>query len=95
MNQDKEKSKLRMAAQQAGIYLPDKYIPDMEDVIEAGNGVLIEEQAALLRECRLAIDELIKKKPMLASLVCGSTTLGNLRASLYEYRPQGVFGVGK
>jgi hypothetical protein len=67
----------------------------MQDAIEAGNGVLIEEQAALLRECRLAIDELIKKKPMIAGLICGSTTIGNLRASLYEYRPQGVFGVKK
>ncbi len=64
----------------------------MQDAIEAGNGVLIEEQAALLRECRLAIDELIKKKPMIAGLICGSTTIGNLRASLYEYRPRGVFG---
>jgi hypothetical protein len=44
------------------------------------------EQAALLRECRFAIDELIKKKPILTSLLCGSNTLGNLRASLYDYR---------
>jgi hypothetical protein len=78
---------LREAACQAGISLSN-----MQDAIEAGNGVLIEEQAALLRECRLAIDELIKKKPMIAGLICGSTTIGNLRASLYEYRPQGVFG---
>ncbi|GEM_PF-6069011 len=81
---------LREAACQAGISLSN-----MQDAIEAGNGVLIEEQAALLRECRLAIDELIKKKPMIAGLICGSTTIGNLRASLYEYRPQGVFGVKK
>lgn len=78
---------LREAACQAGISLSN-----MQDAIEAGNGVLIEEQAALLRECRLAIDELIKKKPMIAGLICGSTTIGNLRASLYEYRPRGVFG---
>lgn len=65
---------------------------DMRDAIEAGDGVLIEEQAALLRECRLALDELISKKPMLTGLICGSTTLGNLKSSLYDYRPQGVFG---
>ncbi len=65
----------------------------IDDAIAAADGVLMNEQAALLRECRLALDELLKKKPMMAGLVCGSTTLGNLRASLYEYRPQGVFGV--
>jgi hypothetical protein len=86
---------LREAACRAGISLQDTHVSNMQNAIEAGNGVLIEEQAALLRECRLAIDELIKKKPMIAGLICGSTTIGNLRASLYEYRPQGVFGVKK
>ena len=64
----------------------------MNEIIEAGDSVLLNEQAALLRECRAAIDSLIKQKPMLAGLICGSTTLGNLRASLYDYRPRGVFG---
>ena len=64
----------------------------MNDAIAAGNGVLMNEQAALLRECRAALDSLIQKKPTLAGLLCGSTTLGNLKASLYDYRPQGVFG---
>jgi hypothetical protein len=50
------------------------------------------EQAALLRECRMALDHLLRDKPMLAAKVCGTTTLGNLRAMLHEYRPQGVFG---
>ena len=54
--------------------------------------LLLDEQAALLRECRLALDDLIAKRPMNAAMVCGSTSLGNLRASLYNYRPQGVFG---
>lgn len=67
----------------------------IDDAIAAGDSVLLNEQAALLRECRLALDELLKKKPMLAGLICGSTTLWNLRASLYDYRPQGVFGVTK
>jgi hypothetical protein len=67
----------------------------MDDAVAAGNGVLIEEQAALLRECRFALDDLLKKKPMMAAMICGSTTLGNLRASLYDYRPQGVFGSGR
>lgn len=67
-------------------------IPTMDDAIAAGNGALIEEQAALLRECRAALDSLLQQKPTLAGLLCGSTTLGNLRASMYEYRPQGVFG---
>jgi hypothetical protein len=44
------------------------------------------EQAALLRECRFAIDILIKKQPALAMTLCGSTTLGNLKASLHDYR---------
>ena len=62
----------------------------MGDAIKAGDNVLMNEQAALLRECRAALDELLKKKPMMAGMLCGSTTLGNLRASLYEYRPKGV-----
>lgn len=41
---------------------------------------------ALLRECRVALDDLLTKKPMLAALVCGSTTLGNLRAMLHGYK---------
>ena len=45
-----------------------------------------EEQAALLRECRFALDELLKKKPSMAGLLCGSTTLGNLKVELYDYR---------
>ena len=64
----------------------------MDDAIAAGNGVLMNEQSALLRECRAALDSLIQQKPTLAGLLCGSTTLGNLKASLYDYRPQGVFG---
>ena len=67
----------------------------MDEIIAAGDSVLLNEQAALLRECRAAIDSLITQKPTLAGLVCGSTTLGNLRASLYDYRPQGIFGETK
>lgn len=63
----------------------------MQDAIAAGDGVLMAEQAYLLRECRAAIDSLIAQKPTLAGVLCGSTTLGNLKASLYDYRPQGVF----
>lgn len=73
----------------------ERYIPTMEDAIAAGNSVLLEEQSALLRECRTALDSLLLQKPTLAGLLCGSTTLGNLKASLYDYRPQGVFGVRK
>ena len=64
----------------------------MDDAIAAGDGVLMNEQAALLRECRMALDHLLRDKPMLAAKVCGTTSLGNLRAMLHEYRPQGVFG---
>jgi hypothetical protein len=64
---------------------------EIDAIIAAGDSVLLNEQATLLRECRLALDELLTKKPTLAGFVCGSTTLGNLRASLYEHRPQGVF----
>ncbi len=69
------------------------YQPTIADAIAAGDAVLLNEQAALLRECRLALDVLLQKKPMLAGMKCGSTTLGNLRASLYEHRPQGVVDV--
>lgn len=64
----------------------------MDEAVRAGDAVLMAEQAALLRECRAALDDLIKKKPGIEALLCGSTTLGNLRASLYDYRPQGVMG---
>jgi hypothetical protein len=64
----------------------------VDDAIAAGDGLLMTEQAALLRECRAALDSLIQQKPTLAGLLCGSTTLGNLKASLYDSRPQGVFG---
>ena len=66
----------------------------MDYAVAAGDAVLMNEQAALLRECRFALDCLLEKKPILAALVCGSTTLGNLRASLHDYRPKGVFGLG-
>ena len=66
-------------------------LPTMADAMAAGDGVLLNEQAALLRECRLALDDLLRQKPMMASLLCGSNSLGNLRAELYAYRPQGVF----
>lgn len=46
-------------------------------------------QTALLKECRAALDELLERKPMMAALICGSTTLGNLRAELYHYRCAG------
>ena len=64
--------------------------PDMKDAIIAGNEVLLNEQAQLLRECRSALDSLIKQRPNMAGLLCGSTTLGNLRAELGAYRPSGV-----
>lgn len=45
-----------------------------------------ENLVALLAECRFALDDLLLKKPMFASMVCGSTSLGNLRAMLHQYR---------
>ncbi len=83
---------IKAAAKKAGINLPETYIPTMDDAVAAGDSVLLNEQAALLRECRTALDSLIAQKPTLAGLLCGSTTLGNLRAELGAYRPQGVFG---
>lgn len=47
-------------------------------------------EAKLLRECAAALEDLIKKKPGIEALVCGSTTLGNLRVELREYRPRGA-----
>ena len=63
---------------------------DMKDAVIAGNEVLLNEQAALLRECRAALDELFIKKPGIEALRCGSTTLGNLRAELYRSRPSAI-----
>jgi len=83
---------LKSLTAKAGVNLPEQYIPTMDEAIAAGDGVLMTEQADLLRECRSALDSLIQKKPQLAGLLCGTTTLGNLKASLYAYRPQGVFG---
>jgi hypothetical protein len=61
---------------------------DMKDAIIAGDEIILNEQSALLRECRLAIDELLAKKPMLGALRCGSTTLGNLRVELHAKVPK-------
>jgi hypothetical protein len=83
---------IKKVAKAHGIDMPERYIPSMDDAVAAGDSVLLNEQAALLRECRFALDEMIKKKPMITGLLCGSTTLGNLRAYLYDHRPQGVFG---
>ena len=44
--------------------------------------VMVKSQEPALRECRVAIDDLLKQKPELRGLVCGSTTLGNLRTEL-------------
>lgn len=66
----------------------------MNDAVKAGDSVLLNEQAALLRECRAALDDLIAQRPTISTLKCGSTTLGNLRAELYNYRPSGIFGSG-
>lgn len=69
---------------------------EMDEAIAAGDAVLMTEQATLLRQCRAALDALLDKKPMLGAMVytcgAGSNSLGNLRAELYDYRPQGVFG---
>lgn len=62
----------------------------MKDAIIAGNEILLNEQAWLLRECRGMLDALIEKFPKHAGLLCGSTTIGNLRAELGKYRPSGV-----
>ena len=46
------------------------------------------ELASLMRECRIALDDLLRKKPMMTGLQCGATTLGNLRAMLFEFRDE-------
>lgn len=64
--------------------------------VASGDNVLLSEQAALLRQCRAALDSLLATKPALSAIEyqCGALrdSIGNLRATLYEYRPQGVFG---
>jgi hypothetical protein len=65
---------------------------EFAQVIADGDKGIMNEQAALLRECRLALDTLLAQKPVLSGFKAGSTTLGNLRASLFEHRPRGVMG---
>jgi hypothetical protein len=70
---------------------------EIDEAIRAADGVLLNEQARLLRQCRAAIDTILDKKPMLGAMYYElgpmKGTLGNLRAELYDYRPQGVFGI--
>ena len=54
---------------------------------------VIDGQAALLGDCRKALDALLAKRPILGALNYGTTTLGNLRAELYEYRAGAAHGV--
>lgn len=86
-----------------GFYMDGKWQPDANEIaageytdmsyaVYAGYSVIINEQATLLRECRLAIDALLDQKPMLGAMLCGSTTLGNLRVDLHAIRPKDVFG---
>lgn len=53
---------------------------------EESSRELIAEQTSLLRQCRMALDDLLNKKPMLAGMLCGTTTLGNMRAALSAYK---------
>lgn len=47
---------------------------------------LEKEQDFLIRECRAALESLLDKNPLLAASIHGSTSLGNLKAMLFEYR---------
>jgi len=58
---------------------------DIDDTISE-LGDTIEEQVRLLRECRYALEDLIDKKKGIEGLVCGSNTLGNLKAEFFHYR---------
>ncbi|GAC1605824.1 MAG: hypothetical protein NVS3B3_04450 [Aquirhabdus sp.] len=68
----------------------------IDEAIAAGDAVLINEQASLLRQCRAALDAILSTKPMLGAkeykLGALQNSIGNLRAELSSYRPQGVFG---
>ena len=70
---------------------------EMDEAVAAGDTVLMQEQASLLRRCRAAFDALANKGGLLMAVEyqCGHerNSVGNLRAELYESRPQGVFGV--
>jgi hypothetical protein len=65
-------------------------LEDFSDALNAVDGVLLGEQARLLRECRAGIDALLAAKPALAGFTWVSGTLGNLRTELHEQRPSGV-----
>ena len=64
---------------------------EFDQIVKDADEGLMNEQATLLRECRAALDVLLVNKPMLSGMKCGSTTLGNLRAQLHEYRPRAIF----
>jgi len=40
------------------------------------------ENYKLLRECRLAVEDLINKKPGIEALSCGNNTIGNLKVEI-------------
>ena len=61
----------------------------MLDAVNAGDGVLLNEQAELLRKCRRAIDNISLPDD---TLLFDSVTFGDLKQELNEPRPRGVFG---
>ena len=65
---------------------------EFSEALQAGDCVLMAEQAALLRECRAGIDALLIAKPQFAGFQFKSGTLGNLLIELRVPRPQGVMG---
>lgn len=54
--------------------------------------ILLNEQAALLRSCRAALDAVLDRHPMLGVMYFhigeGRETVGNLRAELFKYRQE-------
>jgi hypothetical protein len=52
-------------------------------IMRGGRLVDVAALESLLREVKLALNELLEKKPMLGAMRCGTTTLGNLRAMVH------------
>lgn len=40
----------------------------MKGAVDAADGLLLNEQAVLLRQCRAALNELLREKPMLGAM---------------------------
>lgn len=78
---------LEMVEDPRGAWVRYKAVECLDELL-AGDSIVIEDQARLLRQCRYALEQLLEDNPKLVGRVYGSTTLGNLKAELAQYRSE-------